>query len=600
MSEIFYSKENLHFLLNGVFDISELCKLGRYNHHTTEGFDMMLEAADSLATKHLRPILMEMDRNPPQLVNGKITVHPAMRSLMKKFGDDGWISMSAPQEHGGLHAPFTLLQAVGFIFAAANYSTMAYPFLSNGAAHLIESFATKDLQQQFIPKIYSGEWQGTMALTEPEAGSSLSDIVTTAEKTASGHYLIKGQKIFISCGDHDACDNVVHLMLARIKGAPAGTKGISLFVVPQKRIDASGSLVSNDVSTAGLFHKMGYHGAPIAHLIMGEKEDCHGYLVGEEHKGLSYMFQMMNEARIGVGMSAVAIASAAYYHSLQYTKVRKQGRKITDKDPVKPQTEIINHADVKRMLLFQKSIVEGSLSLCMQSTWYFDMWKATVGEEKEKYFLLLEILTPIVKSYPAEMSIQTTSAALQCFGGYGFTKDFMAELFFRETRIHTLHEGTTAIHGMDLLGRKVTMQNGKAVQLLLREIAEDMKRAAQHQLLQPYVSSLKSVLNDLQQTTFELLAKAQSKGAEVFLSDATLYLEAFGIVCVAWQWLKQCASANEKLAASSAAYSQEFLKSKQHACGYYFEYELPKTVYLLQRLRSKNNITVATAAEEIV
>lgn len=600
MSEIFYSKENLHFLLSEVFDISELCKLGRYNHHTKEGFDMMLEAADSLATKHLRPILLEMDRNPPQLVNGKIVVHPAMRMLMKKFGDDGWISMSAPQEFGGMQAPFSLLQAVGFIFAAANYSTMAYPFLSNGAAHLIESFASSDLQQKYIPKIYAGEWQGTMALTEPEAGSSLSDVITTAEKTSEGHYLIKGQKIFISCGDHDACDNVVHLMLARIKGAPAGTKGISLFVVPQKRSDGGGALVGNDVNTAGLFHKMGYHGAPIVHLMMGEKNDCHGYLVGEEHKGLSYMFQMMNEARIGVGVSAVAIASAAYYHSLHYTKVRKQGRKITDKDPLKPQTEIINHADVKRMLLFQKSIVEGALSLCVQSTWYFDMWKATEGEEKEKYFLLLEILTPVVKSYPAEMSIHTTSTALQCFGGYGFTKDFMAELFFRETRIHTLHEGTTAIHGMDLLGRKVLLQNGKAVQLLTGEIAGDMKRATKYEPLLPYVNALQSVLNNLQQTTFDLLAKAQTKGAEVFLSDATLYLEAFGIVCLAWQWLKQSTVAHEILSTSSVAYSNEFLKSKQHACAYYFEYELTKTGYLLQRLNSQNHITVTATPEEIV
>lgn len=600
MGEIFYSKENLRFLMREVFSISQLCDLERYNHHTPEGFDMMLESADSLATQYLRPILLEMDRNPPQLVSGKISIHPAMRLLMKKFGEDGWISMSAPQEHGGLQAPFTMLQAVGFIFAAANYSTMAYPFLSNGAAHLIESFASKDLQQQFTPKIYLGEWQGTMALTEPEAGSSLSDIVTTAEKTDSGYYLIKGQKIFISCGDHDACDNVIHLMLARIKGAAAGTKGISLFIVPQKRTDSVGNLVSNDVSTAGLFHKMGYHGAPIAHLIMGERDDCHGYLVGEEHKGLSYMFQMMNEARIGVGVSAVAIASAAYYHSLQYTKVRKQGRKIDSKDPLKPQTEIINHADVKRMLLFQKSIVEGSLSLCMQSTWYFDKWIAATGEEKEKYFLLLEILTPIVKSYPAEMSIQTTSAALQCFGGYGFTKDFMAELFFRETRIHTLHEGTTAIHGTDLLGRKVTMHNGKAVQLLMIEITNDLKRAAQYESLLPHIHSLKTVLNNMQQTTLELLAKAQSKGAEVFLSDATLYLEAFGIVCIAWQWIKQCTSVHEALTETHAAYSQEFLKSKKHACAYYFEYELPKTSYLLQRLRSENQITIVATPDEIV
>jgi alkylation response protein AidB-like acyl-CoA dehydrogenase len=268
-----------------------------------------------------------MDRNPPYVENARIKVHPQMGKLMKKFGEDGWISISAPHEFGGQQVPFTIMQAAAFIMAAANYSPMAYAFLTTGAAHLIEAFGTKELQEAFMPKMMSGAWQGTMAMTEPQAGSSLSDIVSTATRTAEGHYLLKGQKIFISCGDHDGCDNIVHLMLARIEGAPAGTKGISLFVVPRMRPDKNGELVFNDVHTAGLFHKMGYHGAPIAHLIMGEQNDCHAYLVGEEHKGLSYMFQMMNEARIGVGVSATAIASAAYYYSLDYANVRLQGRK---------------------------------------------------------------------------------------------------------------------------------------------------------------------------------------------------------------------------------------------------------------------------------
>jgi len=600
MEQKFYSKENLKFLLHEVFNVEELCQRDAYKEHTLEEFDMIIEAADSLSTNHLRPILVEMDRTPPYMEKGRIKVHPKMREIMKKFGEDGWISMSAPYAFGGQQIPFTVLQATGFIFGAANYSPMAYAFLTNGAAHLIETFGTKQLHDTYIPKMFNGEWQGTMALSEPQAGSSLSDVVTTATPTAEGHYLIKGQKVFISCGDHDGCDNIVHLMLARIDGALAGTKGISLFVVPRSRPDAEGNLVFNDVNTAGLFHKMGYHGAPIAHLIMGEQNDCHGYLLGEPHKGLSYMFHMMNEARIGVGSNATSIASAAYYYSLDYANVRLQGRKLSEKDPAKPQTAIINHADVKRMLLFQKSVVEGSLSLVLQACLYYDNWKTTEGEAMEDNHLKLELLTPMVKSYPAEMSIQTTSAAIQCLGGYGFTKEFLAELFFRETRIHTIHEGTTAIHGMDLLGRKVMMNNGKATMLLMQEVMGDIEKAKAHQGLKKYAEALEAKLLKLQETTMHLMGVAQSKGPEVFLSDATLYLELFGIIAISWQWIKQGVKVEEQKIAATKKYSTEFLNSKIHALEYFFEYELPKTEGLLTRLKSTNHLTINTPAEEIV
>jgi butyryl-CoA dehydrogenase len=561
---------------------------------------MILEAADSLSTNHLRPILVEMDNKPPYLENGRIKVHPKMKELMKTFGEDGWISMAAPKKFGGQGVPFTILQATGFIMGAANYSSMAFPFLTSGAAHLIESFATPELQQTFIPKMFAGEWQGTMALTEPGAGSSLSDIVSTAVPTENGYYLVKGQKIFISCGDHDACENMVHLMLARIEGAPAGTKGISLFIVPRSRPDGNGGLTFNDVNTAGVFHKMGYHGAPIAHLIMGEANDCRAWLVGEPNKGLSYMFQMMNEARIGVGCNATSIASAGYYNSLEYANVRTQGRKITEKDPLKPQIPIIEHADVKRMLLFQKAVVEGSLSLVFEATTRLDNYHATVGEERENNFLILELLTPIVKSYPAEMSILTTSAALQCFGGYGYIKEFMAELFFRETRIHSLHEGTTAIHGMDLLGRKMMMNNGKATILLMQQIMQDIEAAQKYDSLRVYANDLAQKIMKLQEVTMHLITVAQSQGPEVYLSDATLFLELFGILAIGWQWIKQGTKVEELKASGTKVYSAEFLQSKQYALQYFFEYEIPKTEGLITRLKSENHVTVVAKAEEIL
>ena len=600
MSSKFYSKENLHFLLHEVFPIGELCQKGPFQEHTPESLDMIIEAAGTMSETQLRPILVEMDTRPPSMENGRIKVHPKMRELMQTFGRDGWISMSAPHEFGGQQVPFTIMQAVGFIMGAANYSSMAFPFLTTGAAHLIESFGSQTLKETFIPHMYSGDWQGTMALTEPGAGSSLSDLVTTATPTAEGHYLIRGQKIFISCGDSDAVDNVVHLMLARIDGAPAGTKGISLFVVPRLRPDADGALTANDVNTAGVFHKMGYHGAPIAHLMMGEHNDCHGYLLGEANKGLSYMFQMMNEARIGVGCNAVSIASAAYYNALDYANVRTQGRKVTEKDPLKPQIPIIEHADVKRLLLFQKAIVEGSLSLVMEATTRYDKWTTAEGEEKEKQLLVLELLTPMVKSYPAEMSIQTTSAAMQCFGGYGYTKEFMAELFFRETRIHAIHEGTTAIHGMDLLGRKVMMKNGMATMLLMQEVMQDIEKAQQYDSLRAYAIGLGDKLMKLQEVTMHLVGVAQTEGPEAYLSDATLYLELFGILVIGWQWIKQGIKVEEIKKAASKSYAPEFLQSKMHALEYFFEYEVPKTDALITRLKSTNRVTLRATKEEIV
>ena len=599
MEAPFYSKQNLRFTLRDIVNVSALLDTPHFGMHSLESIDMILDAADALSEQHLRPILKEMDSTPPHLENGVVKVHPAMRGLMKKFGEDGWISLSAPIEHGGQQAPFTVLQAAAFIMAAANYSTMAYPFLTNGAAHLIESFGSKELQQVFVPRMYAGEWQGTMALTEPQAGSSLSDITTSATSTPEGHYLIKGQKVFISCGDHNACDNVVHLMLARIHGAPEGTKGISLFVVPKFRI-SEGILIANDVNTAGVFHKMGYHGAPITHLIMGENSDCHGYLVGEPHKGLSYMFQMMNEARVGVGLQATSIATAAYYNSLTYSRERTQGRRPGEKNPSTEQIAIIEHADVRRLLLFQKAIVEGSLSLCLQCTMYLDLSKCDSDSDKEKYYLLAEILTPIAKSYPAEMSILSTSAALQCFGGYGYTKEYLAELYFRETRIHTLHEGTTAIHGMDLLGRKITMKGGAAVATLLTEINMCIEEAAQNPITAKAAEDLKTCILKLQKTTGLLLQLAQEKGAENYLANASVYLEAFGIVTIAWQWLKQANIANRLIAENKKQYNSDFLQSKIKTMEYFFGYELPKLNGLLNTLNNRQELLLNFKSAELL
>ncbi|MFH0786957.1 MAG: acyl-CoA dehydrogenase, partial [Pseudomonadota bacterium] len=546
----FVSLRNLKFMLYDVFRIEELLQHPYFEEHSPEIFDLTLETALKIGSDLLRPTLREMDQNPPNLINGEVKVHPTVRTFMKECGEGGWISAFFPFDLGGQQLPQMVSTACRYIFSAANYSASVYPQLTAGAAHLILSFGSEELRELYIPKMFSGEWQGTMALTEPQAGSSLSDILTTAQPTDQGFYQIKGQKIFISAGDHDGVENVIHLMLAKIKGAPAGVKGISLFVVPKKRVEGRDQLVFNDIQVAGIYHKLGYRGTPLTQLSLGENDDCRGYLVGEPHQGLSYMFQMMNEARIDVGLGAAGIASAAYYASLEYARERLQGRKVSAKDPALPPIPIIEHPDVKRMLLFQRAVTEGSLSLLLQCSRYVDLMQIAEGQEKEDYHLLLDLLTPIAKTYPSEMGILSISQGLQCLGGYGYCDEFPVELFYRDARIHPIHEGTTGIQGLDLLGRKVLMKGGKAFTLFLEEVQKTIQEAKDIPALGPYVQRLEYALESLINVTGRLVALAQGGKTELFLADATLYLELFGIIAVAWQWLRQGASIQRALVGS--------------------------------------------------
>lgn len=594
MSAKFFSERNLSFLLYEVFNAASLTEYPYFEDHSRENFDMVIQTAARMAQTLILPHFKEMDRNPPVLENGRICVHPCVRPFLQACGEGGWIAAGSAFEVGGQQLPQMVTSACSFIWAGANYSASVYPMLTSGAAHLIESFGSDELKQIYIPKMYSGQWQGTMALTEPQAGSSLADITTSAEPKPDGSYLIRGQKIFISASDHDAVENIVHLMLAKIKGGPPGIKGISLFVVPRERIGEDQSLVPNDVHIAGIFHKMGYRGCPIAQLNLGENNDCLGWLVGEPHKGLSYMFQMMNQARIEVGIGAAAIASAAYHASLDYALTRPQGRKINNKNPASPQVMIIEHADVKRMLLFQRSIVEGALSLLMQCAQYYDMRRSPCAETREKASLLLELLTPVAKSYPSEMGILSVSAALQCLGGYGYCDEFPVEHHYRDMRIHAIHEGTTGIHGLDLLGRKVVMENGRGFRLFVGELETAIKDGSEHEALQKYCDLLEEALQTLQRVTGRLVEVALKGDVEIFLADATLYLELFGIIAVAWQWLKQGIAAEKSIPTASSSRDKDFYAGKLQTMKYFFHYELPKIFSLEKRLMECDGFTTGT------
>jgi len=588
----FVSIKNIRFMLKEVFDAKSLTDYKYYQTHSEKLFDMVIDESLKLAVKLMYPYLEEMDKNQPVFADGEIKVHESVKKIMKEFGEGGWIASGFPEKYGGDQIPIIIRGITSFIFAASNYSASVYPELTAGAAELITSFGSKELIDTYVGNMLAGKWQGTMALTEPQAGSSLSDITTTAVPDENGGYKIKGVKIFISAGDHDGAENIIHLMLARIENSPSGAKGISLFVVPKKRPGEKGSFVENDITTAAVYHKLGYRGTPAVEISMGEKDNCYGWLVGEINRGLFQMFQMMNEARIAVGLASCAIASAAYQSALEYTENRQQGRPVTNKDPETRQIPIIEHTDIKRMLLFQKSIVEGSLSLILQCCMYADLIKVSKGDNKEKYKLLLDLLTPVAKAFPSEYGILSTSVAIQCFGGYGYCDDFPVEQYFRDIRIHAIHEGTTGIQGMDLLGRKIVMKDGKAGLLFSEEVKKTIIEAAKIPELEFFADKLAKELKQLEQLLGFLFNVAAKKGIDTYLSDASLFLKLFGLVVISWQWLIQGIAAKKALSENCSKKDTNFYNGKLYTMNYFFRYELSKTAGLASRLMDGDNLTL--------
>lgn len=593
--------DTLKFLLHNVHKTEEILGFKRYEDYDIDSINILLDSTKDWADKDLYPYFIEADTMPCKFVDGMVTSHPQVKKIMEYGGQNGYIGSTFSYENGGAQMPHVVHTAVDHILESANNHFPGYMGLTSGAAGLITTYASQELIDQYVPNMVAGKWGGTMCLTEPQAGSSLSDITSTATPTAEGYYKIKGQKIFISGGDHQACDNIIHLYLARIEGAAAGTKGISLFVVPKFR-EENGSYVSNDVTTAGDFQKMGQRGYSTVHLVTGEADDCRGWLVGEPHKGLKYMFQMMNGARISVGNTAISIATAAYYASLQYANERPQGRKLTSdgiKDVSQEQTLIINHPDVRRMLLLQKSIVEGGLSLVLHCAKLSDIAHNAVGEEADDAHDLMELLTPMVKTYPSEMGIVSVSNGLQVFGGYGFTMDFPLQQYYRDIRIAAIYEGTTGIQSMDLLGRKVIMKNGRALQLLMKEMNKTIAEANTYDELKPFAKKLSQSMVEAQELLGFLLPFAMKGEFERFLADASLFMEYFSTIVIAWQWLKIGTEAKQSLITGNKPYGDEFYESKILTLKFFFRYELPKTMGLKETILTSEALTILKEKELI-
>ncbi|MGB3800437.1 MAG: acyl-CoA dehydrogenase [Lewinella sp.] len=593
----YISLRNLKFILHEVLDLSELQASERFGGFDDEAIDFSLEAAGQLADQYLWPVYREMDKNKAYFKDGEVHVLPAVGEGMRAMGESGWLSAAWGFEEEGQQMPLTVQNAGSLIFQSANSNLAAYGFLTTGAANLIREFGSQELKEGYLPKMAAGEWQGTMALTEPQAGSSLSDITTYYEEQPDGTYHIYGQKIYISGGDHTSVDNVVHLLLARQKDGPKGVKGVSLFVVP-KYLPTDDGLTDNHVTTAGIYGKMGQKGYVAAHLMYGEQGPTQGFLVGNEFRGLNNMFLMMNEARIGTGMMAAGAASAAYYASLKYARERPQGRHPGNKDINAAQVLIIEHADVRRMLLFQKAVVEGSIALLLQCSLYEDSYRL---KQDERSKLLLELLTPVAKSFPSEYGNEAVSNGMQVLGGAGYTDDFPLEQLFRDIRVNSIYEGTTTIHGLDLLGRKVMMEGGKTVAYLSKEVAEDLRTAARFERLRPLAEKLGAGFKQLEEVLRHLLGLAQNEDdSRVFLADATVFLDYFGLHVIGWMWVKQATSASIAFEEAATVGGRDIGREEQHfyegkirTAAYFFDYIFTRTHGQRATLLSGERVTLS-------
>lgn len=590
MSETLLSSRNLAFELYEVLDAQALTQRERFAEHNRETFDAALGTARGIAEELFAPHNRKNDENEPQYVDGDAVLIPEVKPAVDAFNQAGFQNASRSFEQGGMQLPHLLARACFAHFQSANIATSSYPMLSMGSSHLIETFGSEEQKRLFLQPMIEGRWFGTMALTEPHAGSSLADIRTRAEPAADGSYRIKGNKIFISGGDHPLSDNIVHMVLAKLPDAPAGVKGISLFIVPKFLVNDDGSLgARNDVTLAGLFHKMGWRGTTSTALNFGDNGECVGYLVGKPHQGLAYMFQMMNEARIGVGMGAIMLGYAGYLYSLEYARERPQGRPVDAKDPTSAPVSIIEHTDVRRMLLTQKAYVEGAFDLGLYAARLVDDCETLATEEERKQaHELLDLLTPIVKSWPSEFCLKANELAIQILGGHGYTREYPVEQYYRDNRLNPIHEGTHGIQSLDLLGRKLAQNNGAGLKQLTRLISQCCQRASAHPSLDKLREPLEQLMARLSTTTLSLLGDLMQGRVAQGLANSALYLKVFGHAVIGWRWLEQAIRAEEGLASGDAA-DIDFYRGKLQAARYFLTWEVPSCHHDLALLEGRDD-----------
>jgi butyryl-CoA dehydrogenase len=605
-------RPTLDFLLNDWLHTTELTQRPRFADHSRETFDAVLETCERIAREKFAPFNRLVDVEEPRFDGEKVILPQATHDAAKAYADSGMLSAAQDFEMGGMQLPYSVEAAANAFFACASVS-IGSGMLTTGNANLLMVHGTEAQKTVFAKNEFNGRFSGTMCLSEPQAGSSLSDITTRAVpdgpdfelEPLGARYRLKGNKMWISSGEHELSENIVHLVLAKIPDANGalvpGTRGISLFIVPKKLVGLDGQLtgVRNDVALAGLNHKLGWRGTTNTLLNFGEGKypvagasGAVGYLVGKPGEGLRCMFHMMNEARIGVGIAATMLGLAGYYASLDYAKNRPQGRPIGagGKDASQPQVRIIEHSDVKRMLLAQKAYGEGALALALYCARLVDEQHTADAAAADDARLLLEVLTPIAKSWPSEWCLEANSLAIQVHGGYGYTRDFPVEQYWRDNRLNMIHEGAHGIQAMDLLGRKVLMEQGRGMQLLAARMQATMARATAQPILAPFAGALGNALAKVGAATQAAWANGAPTEA---LANAVLYMQAFGHTVLAWIWLDVACTALD----ADAAQADSATVGRLGAARFFFHYELPKIDAWLSVVQSRD-MTCATFPED--
>jgi hypothetical protein len=586
----------LRFVLFEQLKLDDLLGKAPFESWGKDEADMVISEVARFATEVSGPLNATGDRAGCTLQNGQVKAPPGYKAAWDKLYADGWKAIAAPSEWGGQDAPFTLHALVEELLAGSNAAFSMYPGLTYGVAEVIHAFGTPEQKKKYLANIFGGKWSGTMCLTEPHAGSDVGAAKSTARRLPDGTYAIKGTKIFISAGDHDMTENIVHLVLARIEGAVAGTKGLSLFIVPKHKVNADGSVGGgNDVATGSIEHKMGINGSSTAVLNFGENDACIGELVGtEEHVGMAQMFKMMNGARIGVALQGIGVASTAYLNALEYAKDRKQGSHYTRwKDANAPRVAIIEHPDVRRMLLDMKARVEGIRALIYKLAVHHDRSEVLAGKDDKAaayHRSQVELLTPIVKAYSSDQAFRICETAIQTYGGAGFLKDWPVEQYLRDSKIFSIYEGTNHIQAMDLVGRKLAQSGGEGFRAFLADIGKFVAGNAQHPLLGGDVQGLGKAAEVLGGAAMQMFGWSQNpqKVALVPLA-ANRFLEMMAEVSVGWMLLEAGvigAAAGEKLADGHP--DKAFYTGKVAAARFYARHVMPGAIAKAKLLQAED------------
>ncbi len=551
MANLLVDEQDAAFVLFEQLKVEDLCKYPLFQECSREIFEMALREAQKLAVNDIMPTNPIGDREGCKRDGNVVKVPEAFHKLWKLYTDGGWIGMSESPDVGGQGMPAVVGAACNENFVAANTAFTTFPGLTHGAARLIENYGTPGQKEKYMMRMFAGEWAGTMCLTEPGAGSDVGNLKTSAKRNPDGTFSITGNKIFITDGNHDLTENIVHPVLARIEGAPPGSKGISIFIVPKYRVNGNGTLGEfNDVHVGSIEHKMGIHGSPTCVLNFGDEGKCMGELLGEENQGMAIMFQMMNEARIGVGLQGLAVASTAYLHALKYSKERLQGSDIKEfRNPEAPRVPIIRHPDVRRMLMYMKSLTEGIRGMIYFCAYCGDRIRTAADDaERSKWQGLLDMLTPVVKAYGSDMGFRITETAMQVYGGYGYIREYPIEQFLRDAKIASIYEGTNGIQALTLVARNLGMGKGMVLMALLGEISQFVQSAKGNEALKAEVERLDASKNAVAEVAMFFATKAR----EDFLVPvlyACPFLDLFGDMIVGWQLLWQATIAHQKLLA---------------------------------------------------